>query len=169
MSQNTEELKIKKILMSLEKVKEIYGIERFLSGDCANLILAMGKCLADIGEPFNVVIIDSFTSEDEDAEESEIYKEMGMPECFSHCYINVCGEDIDIKGVEAFENWVEWLDLPSEENKWGEYELLGEILIEDETPKSLLNSLAIVAEQSNVPIDYDFVNELSDIIKKELS
>jgi hypothetical protein len=168
MSQNTEELKIKKILMSLEKVKEIYGIERFLSGDCANLILAMGKCLADIGESFDIIIIDSFTSEDEDAEESEIYKEMGIPECFSHCYINVCGEDIDIKGVEAFENWVEWLDLPSEENKWGEYELLGEILIEGENPESVLNSLGIIAEQSCVSVDYNFVEELSVIIKKEL-
>lgn len=169
MSQNIEELKIKKILMSLEKVKEIYGVERFLSGDCANLILAMGKCLADIKVDFKVTIIDHFTSEDEDAEESEIYKEMKLPECFSHCYINVYGEDVDIKGLNAFENWVDWLNLPSEQDKWGNYELLIDILLEDDNPESLLNSLGIIADQSGVSVNYNFIEELTDLIKKELN
>ena len=168
MSQNIEELTIKKILMSLEKVKEVYGVERFLSGDCANLILAMGQCLADIKVDFKVTIIDHFTSEDEDAEESETYKEMKLPECFSHCYINVYGEDIDIKGLNAFENLVDWLDLPSEQDKWGGYELLSDILLVDNSPESLLNSLSIMADQSGVSVNYNFVEKLSNLIKKEL-
>lgn len=157
-----------KVLLSIKNIKEIYGYERFTNGDCANLILALGQCLVDMNKMFGVTIIDSFTSEDEDAEESGIYKEMGIPECFSHCYINIDDQDIDINGLNAFENWTNWLDLPSEQNKWGEYELLSEIPIEGDTPKSLLNSLAIIAEQSGVPLNYGFVNELSDIIKKDL-
>ncbi len=162
------QFKIDKILLSMREIKEFYGSERFKNGDCANLVLAIGKCLSDINVPFNITIIDHFTSENEDAEESDVYKEMGIPECFSHCYVNVAEQEVDIDGFNAFENWTKWLDLPSEENKWEEYDLLSDILLDDKNSESLLNSFAIIADQSGVAVDYNFIEDLSKIIRKNM-
>jgi hypothetical protein len=169
MTESASKSLVENILLSINEIKEIYGDERFLSGDCANLTLAIARCLTDLSVPFGITIIDHFTSENDGDEESAVFKEQDMPECFSHCCIEVSGECLDIKGKNAYENWEEWLSLSCDVNKWGEYELLGYIDLDDSDSKSLMNSLAIVSEQSFVEINYSFIDELSKIIKKNLN